>query len=388
MAKLEDHIDGHHSFLLIKHVENLNAIVAQLNARIEYLERDKVTGSRSMTETIEHQKKIIDSQSTKIDVLEDSLKKINENQGVKIATLERDIKALKQEFLNTKTSGFDEVERDGKQRQLFDSVTRSQLSSYDSMPYVSKSAPPSLQAQQKESSALVEKKFTAMKEEIIGKVNLVKEEMVNRTIQQETSLEYSKSEIEKIFKLLQAQDDNIMKQKNMLEDVHLRQELQEVKATKGVFIWKINDLGRRKQDANDGRVLSLYSPPFFTSFHGYRMCIRCYLNGDGSGKGTHISVFFVVMKSEHDDLLPWPFKQKVTIALLNQETPSDNTSHITQSFMPDAKSSSFQKPSKDMNIASGFPKFAPRSVLGDKRYAVNDTIYFKVRVDLSDIPLD
>jgi len=362
----------------------MNAFIAQLNARIEYLERDKVTGSRSMAETIEHQKKIIDSQSTKIDLLEDSLKKINENQGAKIASIERDIKALKQEFLNTKASRFDEVEKDGKPNN---SITRSQPS-YDSMPYVSKNAPPSLQTQQMESSVLVEKKFSAMKDDMMNKVNQVREEMVNRTIQQETSLEYSKSEIEKIFKLLQAQDDNIMKQKNILEDVHLRQELQEVKATKGVFIWKINDLGRRKQDANDGRVLSLYSPPFFTSFHGYRMCIRCYLNGDGSGKGTHISVFFVVMKSEHDDLLPWPFKQKVTISLLNQEAPSDSTSHITQSFMPDAKSSSFQKPTKDMNIASGFPKFAPRSVLSDKRYAVNDTIYFKVRVDLSDIPLD
>ena len=382
MAKLEDHIDAHHSFLLIKQVENLNAIVAQLNARIEYLERDKITGSRSMSDTIEHQKKMIDSQSAKIEVLEDSLKKINENQSVKMASLERDMKALKQEFLNSKTSRLDEVEKDGKLPN--DSITRSQPSSYDIMPYVSKSAPPSLQKE----SPVVEKKFAEIQAEVTTKVNQVREEMLNRTIQQETSLEYSKSEIEKIFKLLQTQDDNIMKQKNILEDVHLRQELQEVKATKGVFIWKINDLGRRKQDANDGRVLSLYSPPFFTSFHGYRMCIRCYLNGDGSGKGTHISVFFVVMKSEHDDLLPWPFKQKVTIALLNQETPSDNSSHITQSFMPDAKSSSFQKPTKDMNIASGFPKFAPRSVLSDKRYAVNDTIYFRVRVDLADIPLD
>ena len=383
MAKLQDHFDAHHSFLLMKQLENQSAFIAQLNARIEYLERDKITSSRSMSETIECQKRIIDSQSTRIDTLEDSLKKISENHSSKLFAIDRDVKALKQEFLDRKTSRFDEMEKDGGGPN--ESVVRSHQSSYDTMSYVSKSAPPSLQ---KESPVLVEKKFAAMQAEVISKVNQVREEMVNRTIQQETSLEYSKSEIEKIFKLLQAQDDNIMKQKNLLEDVHLRQELQEVKATKGVFIWKINDLGRRKQDANDGRVLSLYSPPFFTSFHGYRMCIRCYLNGDGSGKGTHISVFFVVMKSEHDDLLPWPFKQKVTISLLNQETPSDTTSHITQSFMPDAKSSSFQKPTKDMNIASGFPKFAPRSVLSDKRYAVNDTVYFKVKVDLSDIPLD
>lgn len=371
-----------------------------MNARIELLEREKLTGCRSYEDTIEQLKKVIANQNSKIEELKDSAKKINDKNNLRISNLERDLKAIKHELLSTaKISRFDEVEKDSPdtksqtdthkpQSESTHYVSkssdsfRSQPASYDSTRFGSKSMGSSLQPVSMDASTI------SMKSEMVKMINEVKDEMMNRTTQQETSLEYSKSEIEKIFKLLQAQDDNIMKQKHMLEDVHLRQELQEVKATKGVFIWKINDLGRRKQDANDGRVLSLYSPPFFTSFHGYRMCIRCYLNGDGSGKGTHISVFFVMMKSEHDDLLPWPFKQKVTISLLNQETPSDSSSHITQSFMPDAKSSSFQKPTKDMNIASGFPKFALRSVLSDKRYSSNDTIYFKVKVDLSDIPLD
>ena len=29
------------------------------------------------------------------------------------------------------------------------------------------------------------------------------------------------------------------------------------------------------------------------------------------GKGTHMSMFFVVMRGEYDALLPWPFVQKV-----------------------------------------------------------------------------
>jgi hypothetical protein len=39
--------------------------------------------------------------------------------------------------------------------------------------------------------------------------------------------------------------------------------------------------------------------------------MRLYLNGDGVGKGTHISLFFVIMKGEYDLLLSWPFKHKV-----------------------------------------------------------------------------
>jgi len=42
------------------------------------------------------------------------------------------------------------------------------------------------------------------------------------------------------------------------------------------------------------------------------MCARLYLNGDGMGKGTHVSLFFVIMRGAYDALLKWPFKQKVS----------------------------------------------------------------------------
>ena len=40
-----------------------------------------------------------------------------------------------------------------------------------------------------------------------------------------------------------------------------------------------------------GKVTSLYSPPFFSSHTGYRMCLRAYLNGDGMGEKTHLALF-------------------------------------------------------------------------------------------------
>ena len=44
---------------------------------------------------------------------------------------------------------------------------------------------------------------------------------------------------------------------------------------------------------------------------GYKACTRIYLNGDGMGKNSHVSLFFVLMRGEFDALLPWPFQQKV-----------------------------------------------------------------------------
>ena len=67
------------------------------------------------------------------------------------------------------------------------------------------------------------------------------------------------------------------------------------------------------EEAYTGETLSVYNPPLFTSLHGYRMCLRLYLDGDGQGKGMHVSLFLVIMKLDYDDLLLWPFKQKVTL---------------------------------------------------------------------------
>jgi len=84
----------------------------------------------------------------------------------------------------------------------------------------------------------------------------------------------------------------------------------------GILLFKINEVARRRADATSGRHISFYSPPFYTDQHGYKMCARVYLNGDGMGRGSHISLFFVIMRGEYDALLKWPFRQKVMMLLV------------------------------------------------------------------------
>ena len=66
----------------------------------------------------------------------------------------------------------------------------------------------------------------------------------------------------------------------------------------GTLIWKIESYQRKRQAAVDGEVTSLYSPPFDSALFGYKMCAKIYMNGDGSGKGSHLSLFFVLMRGE------------------------------------------------------------------------------------------
>ena len=181
---------------------------------------------------------------------------------------------------------------------------------------------------------------------------------------------------------VQVMQENFTQFSIALDEIRLRQDVLEVKATNGVFIWKIPDIRRRYRDAVDRKTISLYSPPFYTSPHGYRMCIRVYLNGDGLGKGTHISVFFVLMKSEHDCLLSWPFKQSVRFTLINQVNQANS---ISEAFAPDLSSPSFQQPTGEMNVASGFPKFVRQSILQNEEFTQGNAIYIKAQVDLSSL---
>ena len=149
----------------------------------------------------------------------------------------------------------------------------------------------------------------------------------------------------------------------------------------GAFLWRIPEMRRRIRDAKIGRITSIYSPPFYTGRNGYKMCIRAYLNGDGSGEGTHLSIFFVLMKGEYDPLLQWPFDHKVSLVLVDQ----DQRKHLVQTFKPNLQSNSFQRPKSDMNVASGCPEFAKLSVLDDPSYVKDDVMYIKAIVDTSKI---
>ena len=153
--------------------------------------------------------------------------------------------------------------------------------------------------------------------------------------------------------------------------------LQTLQATSynGQFVWKIPEVARRKDEAISGKTISLYSAPFYTSRFGYKLCLRLYMNGDGSGKGTHLSFFLTIMKGEYDALLQWPFNQMVTLMLLDQ---SSRKKHIVQCFKPEPTSSSFWRPQSDMNVASGCPKFASLSVLLDSDFVKDDTIFCNV----------
>ena len=112
---------------------------------------------------------------------------------------------------------------------------------------------------------------------------------------------------------------------------------------------------------------------------------RLYLHGDGNARRTHMSVFFVLMRGPNDAILKFPFNHKVTFCLYDQ-TPAQR--HIIDSFRPDVKSNSFQRPRSEMNIASGIPKFFPLNMIQQEKnpYVRDDTMFIKIMVDFGELP--
>ncbi|XP_072016539.1 TNF receptor-associated factor 3-like [Amphiura filiformis] len=178
--------------------------------------------------------------------------------------------------------------------------------------------------------------------------------------------------------------DQMLTVKNVaLAEQELRIQTLESSAFNGILIWKITEYARRRREAVSGKTTSFYSHPFYTSYHGYKMRARIYLNGDGMGKGTHLSLFFVIMKGQYDNILHWPFRQKVTFMMVDQ----GNREHVVDAFRPDPTSSSFKKPTSEMNIASGCPLFVNLNQLQSDQYTYikDDCLFVKVIVDVSDL---
>ena len=166
-----------------------------------------------------------------------------------------------------------------------------------------------------------------------------------------------------------------------LEDMEPRLQSSLNSTHNGAFLWRITEVHQKFQNAKKTDNVMIDSPAFYTGRYGYKMCIRAYLNGAESGEGTHLSIFFVIMKGEYDTLLQWPFDHKVHLILVDQ----DHKKHLVQSFKPNPQFSSFQKPKTDMNVVSGCPEFVELSILDNTSYVKDDQMYIKAVVDTSKI---
>ena len=130
---------------------------------------------------------------------------------------------------------------------------------------------------------------------------------------------------------------------------------------------------------------TFYSSPFYTHKGGYKMCIRVDANGNGEGKGSHISVFANLMKGDYDDNLKWPIRGKVIIMLLNQlEDDYHHTCNINYPKRKDDESTRRVVNGTREKNGFGRKKFIAHEELVNEsncQYLKDDCLYFRVSAD-------
>ena len=107
-----------------------------------------------------------------------------------------------------------------------------------------------------------------------------------------------KRDVEEIKSKICCMQDKNQDLSKSIADMDLKIQLQENKTLNGELIWKIDKVDFRMAQARSGKVVALHSAPCYTKQYEYKYCTRLYLQGDGMGRSTHVSLFFVVMKPE------------------------------------------------------------------------------------------
>ena len=138
---------------------------------------------------------------------------------------------------------------------------------------------------------------------LLEEANKLVENLANQNARQESELRAANELVRRLERRLEAQDHVLSIRNVAMADLEQFVRQQQMSSYDGTLLWRITDFAKRKQDAISGNQPSFYSPCFYTSRQGYKMCARVYLNGDGMGRGTHISVFFTVMRGQFDALL-------------------------------------------------------------------------------------
>ena len=123
-----------------------------------------------------------------------------------------------------------------------------------------------------------------------------------------------------------------------------------------------------------------FSPPFYTSRPGYKMCIGVLAEGGKATFPENVKLGANLMKGEFDDRLSWPFRSHVHIQVRNQFGDSNHIVEavcFTQTSDPDC-CARVQKPPGKNEIAVG-GQIQPLVLKGTETYMPNSFYTHYVR---------
>ena len=143
----------------------------------------------------------------------------------------------------------------------------------------------------------------------------------------------------------------------------------------------ITDFNKKFSEAKrNNQVGAIGGDPFYTSPHGYKMKMRVNLNETREKYKDHLGVYLLVMKSDHDAILSWPFEKKCTFTLIDQQDNEEERENIMRIMTPRGENN-FERAVKKENNGRGFPRFISHATLQTRKYIKDDTVFITVSIE-------
>lgn len=142
----------------------------------------------------------------------------------------------------------------------------------------------------------------------------------------------------------------------------------------GHYIWYFNDFKNKIRAMKDNPRIMHYSPGFYTSLYGYKLCVRINLSPKDQ---NYIAILIHVMKSEHDQALDWPFCGRLTVTVVH---PTQSYKNIKETMMSRPELQAFNRPVHDLNPKGfGYTEFALLEELYEQDFIANNQLIVKVQ---------
>ncbi|KAK3084576.1 hypothetical protein FSP39_015701 [Pinctada imbricata] len=156
------------------------------------------------------------------------------------------------------------------------------------------------------------------------------------------------------------------------------------------LVWKIEKWNEKVEDAKLGKKPTIFSPPFLTSRHGYKMAMSLCPYGDGRGRYKFLSIFICICRGEYDALLTWPFCHQISFTLIDQCQDPAARRNITYTIKPNVirdNKAFLGRPVGERNASFGAQKFVELEVVKTLDYVRDDCLFLKCTIDSEDMIL-
>ena len=129
------------------------------------------------------------------------------------------------------------------------------------------------------------------------------------------------------------------------------------------------------------RCKRIDSEPFYTS-SGYKIKVSVYLNQGfrrPRGYKGYIGIYIFLMKGDYDDYINWPFNERVTFVVVDQQNKESEVHNFEVTMIPEGQKE-LNRPLAGSNSGLGNPQFMRHSTIRTRKYTRNQCLYIAVAV--------